>query len=62
MYNKLVPYNTGKVLIGVRYEVPQRPPEMDADAVYLQRALLGKHTGARALINFITNRKENNNA
>jgi hypothetical protein len=40
MENKMVPYNTGKVLIGCRYAPMQRHPEVDADAVRLQRALL----------------------
>lgn len=40
MNNKLTPYNTGKVLIGVRYVVPDRAHDMDADAVLIQRALL----------------------
>ena len=40
MHNKLTPYNTGKVLIGVRYVVPDRTHGMDADAVRIQRALL----------------------
>ena len=41
MKNKLVPYNTGKVLIGCRYEIPQHPVSHSADEMLLQRALLG---------------------
>lgn len=39
---KTVPYNTGKVLIGVAYQPPVQPQYMDADACLLQRALLGE--------------------
>lgn len=39
----MVPYNTGKVLVGSRYEVPPpRMPEMDRDATLIQSALLGR--------------------
>ena len=35
------PYNTGKVAIGAAYQ-PQQRPHHDADALRLQRALLGE--------------------
>ena len=35
------PYNTGRVQIGLLYTPPQRPFH-DADALLLQRALLGE--------------------
>lgn len=38
--NRVVPYNTGKVLIGSRYE-PPRHDYMTRDACLLQSALLG---------------------
>lgn len=38
--HKTPPYNTGKVLIGSRYEPPQRI-EFSRDAEHLQAALLG---------------------
>ena len=38
---KPTPYNTGKVKIGLLYTTPQVPYH-DADALLLQRALLGE--------------------
>lgn len=38
---KQVPYNTGKVLIGSRYEPPKKPVYLSIDEERLQRALLG---------------------
>jgi hypothetical protein len=38
--NRLVPYNTGKVLIGSRYE-PDRKYQMSRDAEIIQAAFLG---------------------
>ena len=38
--NRIPPYNTGKVLIGSRYEPPRRV-EYSADAELLQAALIG---------------------
>jgi hypothetical protein len=61
MNKKIVPHNTGKILIGVRYDAPQQAPEFDADAELLQRALLSKREGQKALVKFITNSKENAN-
>lgn len=37
-----VPYNTGKVKIGLRYAPPKRPREMSKDELLLQKALLTK--------------------
>jgi len=37
---RLVPFNTGKVLVGLRYEVPVRRCIPDADMYRLQTALL----------------------
>jgi len=40
---KPTPYNTGRVQIGLLYTPAQRPYH-DADALLLQRALLGERT------------------
>jgi hypothetical protein len=50
-----VPYNTGKVLIGLRYTPP--PPVIQGDALTLQSALLSPDTknpvrGIAAFINY----------
>ena len=42
--NRLVPYNTGKVLIGSRYE-PPRKYTMSRDAEIIQAAFLGRRRG-----------------
>jgi len=42
--NKQVPYNTGKVKIGVNYTPPRRIVDLGADAELLQLALLKKRT------------------
>jgi hypothetical protein len=40
--NKQVPYNTGKVQIGINYVPPRRIVDLGADAELLQLALLKK--------------------
>ncbi len=40
---KPTPYNTGRIQIGLLYTPPQ-VPHHDADALRLQRALLGERT------------------
>jgi hypothetical protein len=40
-----VPYNTGKVRIGSRYEPPKRPVYLSNDEERLQKALLGVKGG-----------------
>ena len=37
-----VPFNTGKVKIGLRYTPPKRTPTMTRDELRLQEALLNK--------------------
>ena len=44
---KLLPFNTGKVQIGIRYEPPRRY-EMSRDMETLQRKLLEERLGRRA--------------
>lgn len=41
---RLVPFHTGKVLVGLRYEVPVRGCVLDADMYRLQTALLGSRS------------------
>ena len=41
MTNKQIPYNTGKVLIGCRYEAPK--PSMSYEDEFWQDVLLGGH-------------------
>lgn len=41
MQDRPVPYNTGKVLIGSRYEPPRQNLVISEDATLLQAALLG---------------------
>lgn len=47
MLNKPLPFNTGKVLIGSRYEPPRRY-EASRDMETLQRKLLEERLGRRA--------------
>ena len=47
MSTKPLPFNTGKVLIGSRYEPPKRY-EMSRDMETLQRKLLEERLGRRA--------------
>lgn len=47
MSTKPLPFNTGKVLIGSRYEPPRRY-EMSRDMETLQRKLLEERLGRRA--------------
>ena len=55
MNNKLVPYNTGRVKIGLRYQ-PWCPIDaLDDDALMLQRALLGERTDIQKFTGFIHN-------
>lgn len=41
MQDRPLPYNTGKVLIGSRYEPPRENLVVSEDALHLQAALLG---------------------
>lgn len=53
MNNKLVPYNTGRIKIGIRYVPHPRTPAMDDDARLLQRALLGERSDMQKITSFI---------
>ncbi len=44
--NKSIPYNTGKVQIGLHYK-PPKPNYMDHDAEYWQNVLTGVHQSRR---------------
>jgi len=53
MENELIPYNTGKVKIGINYVPHPRTPEMDDDTLMLQRALLGDKSDIQKITSFI---------
>ena len=44
--NKSIPYNTGKVQIGLHYK-PPKPNYMDHDAEYWQNVVTGVHQSRR---------------
>lgn len=46
--NKLIPYNTGKVQIGLHYK-PPKTDYMDHDAEYWQNVLTGVHQSRRRI-------------
>lgn len=56
MYNKLIPYNTGRVKIGIRYVAHSYALPMDDDALLLQRALLNEQSDVQKIVKYITNK------
>jgi hypothetical protein len=56
MDTELIPYNTGRVKIGIRYVPHPRTPEMDDDTLLLQRALLGEQSDIQKITSFIKKR------
>lgn len=52
--NKVPPYNTGKVLIGCRYDPPLRPVSHTADDMALQSALLSKSSTLKSMFAILT--------
>jgi len=53
---KALPYNTGKILIGSRYEPPPQNNLLSKDAYDLQTALLSPPVhGPRRVVHFLSN-------
>jgi len=53
---RALPYNTGKVLIGSRYEPPRQNNLLSKDAYDLQTALLNAPVpGPRRVVHFLSN-------
>jgi hydrogenase-4 membrane subunit HyfE len=57
MNSKIVPYNTGKVLIGSLYKQVQRPLHLSPEELLLQSALLANAAWEKT---FLINLKDNN--